>query len=197
MKYLVTLLLGFTLLVPPVYAQSLSPSPSPSQTSTQSRVCADKGTGIPRKSLAANCPTGSWDLGTLPVLHGTVRPTKINPTLLNRYRAAKQSAASQGLVITLTSGWRSWAQQSRIFQVAVRKYGSVALASHWALPPERSNHVWGVAIDLHFGSARAKTWFTWHSAQFGLCRLYKNEWWHYEPVIAPGGVCPAMTPYAH
>jgi len=197
MKYLVALLLCCTVLATPISAKSVSPSPSPSQTSTKSSICADKVRGAVHTIAAASCPAGSWNLGNGPVLHGAKRPMKMNSTLLNRYRAAKQNGASQGFSMNLTSGWRSSAQQNRIFQSALQKYGSVKLASRWVLPPERSMHVWGVAIDVHFGSSRAKTWFTWHSAQFGLCRLYKNEWWHFEPVIAPGGKCPVIKPYAH
>jgi D-alanyl-D-alanine dipeptidase len=31
--------------------------------------------------------------------------------------------------------------------------------------------------------------------RFGLCRRYENEWWHFEPLVAPGTQCPALEEY--
>lgn len=53
-------------------------------------------------------------------------------------------------------------------------------------------------------SHRCEFWFTkkagiaWLETNgylFGLCRRYQNEWWHYEPMVAPGTACPALEPY--
>jgi hypothetical protein len=42
----------------------------------------------------------------------------------------------------------------------------------------------------------AAGWLEINGAKFGLCRVFENEWWHFEPVIAPGWKCPALVPDA-
>jgi hypothetical protein len=39
-------------------------------------------------------------------------------------------------------------------------------------------------------------WLERNGWRFGLCRVYANEWWHFEGVIAPGERCPALAPDA-
>jgi LAS superfamily LD-carboxypeptidase LdcB len=120
----------------------------------------------------------------------------MHPHLKNRFLAAQIAAHKLGFRLSVRSGWRSWQTQSRLYQNALTKYKSVRVANRWVLPPEKSMHVWGVAIDIHFGSPAARNWFRWNSSHFGLCRTYQNEWWHFEPVISPGQKCPAMQPFA-
>jgi hypothetical protein len=40
------------------------------------------------------------------------------------------------------------------------------------------------------------SWLEANGATFGLCRVYENEWWHFEPLTAPGGICPPLLPDA-
>ncbi len=49
----------------------------------------------------------------------------------------------------------------------------------------------GDAIDL--GPADATTWLSEHGAEYGLCRVYRNEPWHFElrPDAADQG-CPPL-----
>lgn len=137
-----------------------------------------------------------YTLGRGPVLHGDQRPKVIHPHLKNRFLAAQTAAKNLGFNISVRSGWRSWNTQATLYRAALAKYKSERVARRWVLPPERSMHVWGVAIDVQFATPAAKNWFRWNSPHFGLCRTYKNEWWHFEPVISPGAKCPAMQPYA-
>ena len=75
---------------------------------------------------------------------------------------------------------------------------AVLSASKWVLPPKKSNHPWGIAIDVNYGkgSRAATKWLERNGYKFGLCRRYKNEWWHFEPLVGPGQNCPAMENYA-
>jgi len=91
----------------------------------------------------------------------------------------------------------SLARQKILFANAIRKYGSVAKASRWVSPPYVSHHPWGVAIDVNYPDEPVGAgWLELHGFKFGLCRVFENEWWHFEPVIAPGWKCPKLVPDA-
>lgn len=128
-----------------------------------------------------------------PALFGAVGqeqqpPTELDAQLVNRLAAARAAAAEHGIEIVITSGWRSAADQQRLVDDAVATHGSLAAAQRWVLPPETSAHVWGRAIDIRPQSAR--DWLAKHGYQFGLCPVYDNEPWHFEPVTDPGEPCP-------
>jgi zinc D-Ala-D-Ala carboxypeptidase len=116
----------------------------------------------------------------------------LDPELLDAVRRAATAAADDGVQFTVTSGWRSAAYQDQLLREAVSEYGSVQEAARWVATPETSLHVSGDAIDL--GHSAATSWLSEHGAGYGLCRVYRNEPWHYE--LRPGAVehgCP--TPY--
>jgi LAS superfamily LD-carboxypeptidase LdcB len=105
------------------------------------------------------------------------------------------AAAADGVDLHITSGWRSRDEQERLYEQAVRKYGSPAAARRWVLPPEESAHVKGEAVDV--GPRSGAQWLEDNGVHFGLCRRYDNEWWHFELLAAPvGSVCPPRQPYA-
>ncbi len=114
-------------------------------------------------------------------------PTALDPDLAQRFADAQTAAAAEGVVLTLTSGWRSADEQQVLVDEAVATYGSVEEAHRWVLPPELSAHVAGLAVDV--GPVEGARWLEERAAQFGLCRTYENEWWHFEPMPADG-VCP-------
>jgi hypothetical protein len=83
-----------------------------------------------------------------------------------------------GELIGVTSGKRDELAQQRLFDAAVLRYGSVRAAQRWVLPPHKSAHVRGNAMDLRpYGGAR---WLDKHGEDFGLYRTFDNEWWHFE-----------------
>lgn len=114
----------------------------------------------------------------------------LDADLQARFADAVADAAREGVALTLTSGWRSPADQQRLVDAAVKQHGSLEEARRWVLPPETSAHVAGRAIDV--GPASGALWLEERSERYGLCRTYANEGWHFEPVIEPGGTCPAM-----
>ena len=180
----------------PTQIKGLTPTPSPSSSQSPISFCANKTTGITVKLETATCPATSLTLGAGPVIPGSRRPHGLNNLLRNRFEAARLVAKKMHYTLSITSGWRSLAEQRRIYRLAIKKYRSPKEASNWVLPPERSMHPWGLAIDMHFRSQTSANWFKHNSAVFGLCRMYKNEWWHFEPVIAPGGHCPKLKAHA-
>lgn len=116
---------------------------------------------------------------------------KLDPELLRALRQAATQAAGAGVTFTVQSGWRSPAYQEQLLREAVSEYGSREEAARWVATPETSLHVSGHAVDL--GPAGTTAWLSKHGAAFGLCRIYRNEPWHYElRPDAPDHGCPAM-----
>jgi hypothetical protein len=103
---------------------------------------------------------------------------KLDPDLLNALRHAARDAARDGVKILVNSGWRSPAYQRHLLHEAVSKYGSKGKATRWVATPDTSSHVSGDAVDI--GPSRATAWLSKHGAEYGLCRVYRNEPWHYE-----------------
>ena len=115
----------------------------------------------------------------------------LDPALRAALRRAASDAAADGVRLFIDSGWRSREYQERLFRQAVAKYGSEAAAARWVATPSRSAHVKGDAVDI--GPSGAAAWLSAHGAEYGLCRIYGNEPWHYE--LRPGAGdqgCPAM-----
>ncbi|MBE9927798.1 M15 family metallopeptidase [Cellulosimicrobium cellulans] len=123
----------------------------------------------------------------------TLRPqtaTGLDPELERRFDEARAAADAEGVELTLTSGWRTAAEQEQLVEAALERYGSPEEAHRWVLPPETSEHVAGLAIDV--GPTDGALWLGEHGARFGLCRTYANEMWHFEAATDPGGTCPPM-----
>jgi zinc D-Ala-D-Ala carboxypeptidase len=102
----------------------------------------------------------------------------LDSDLLGALRQAATDAASDGVEFLVDSGWRSPEYQERLLREAVSKYGSEEEAARWVATPNTSAHVSGDAVDI--GPADAAAWLSQHGAEYGLCRIYGNEPWHYE-----------------
>lgn len=115
----------------------------------------------------------------------------LDADLLGALRRAATDASDGGVKLVVDSGWRSPAYQERLLQEAVAKYGSREEAARWVATPETSAHVSGDAIDV--GPSSAAAWLSEHGAEYGLCRVYGNEPWHFElrPEAGDRG-CPAL-----
>lgn len=94
-------------------------------------------------------------------------------------------------MFTVNSGWRSPAYQDHLLRDAVAEYGSAEEAARWVATPQTSAHVSGNAVDI--GPFDAAAWLARQGAAYGLCRIYRNEAWHFElRPEAIGSGCPAM-----
>jgi D-alanyl-D-alanine carboxypeptidase len=160
--------------------------------------CMNKKTKLLRISnVIKGCEKTELSLGAGAISRSLIRPNELDQQLLNRFKAAQAAAKKDGQVIYIVSGFRSLSRQKTLFANAVRKYGSAAEASKWVAPPLISHHPWGVAIDVNYPDEPVGAgWLEIHGSKFGLCRVFENEWWHFEPVIAPGSKCPALVPDA-
>ncbi len=160
--------------------------------------CMNKVSKVLRISnVIKGCEKTELSLGAGAISRSLIRPNDVDKQVMNRFKAAKAAAKKDGVTIYIVSGFRTLSRQQTLFNQAVRKYGSINEASKWVAPPLVSHHPWGVAIDVNYPDEPVGAgWLEIHGSKFGLCRVFENEWWHFEPVIAPGWKCPALVPDA-
>lgn len=160
--------------------------------------CMNKKTYLLRISnVIKGCEKTEVSLGAGAISRSLIRPSTVDKQVMNRFKAAKAAAKKDGVTIYIVSGFRTLSRQQTLFNQAVRKYGSMDEASKWVAPPFVSHHPWGIAIDVNYPDEPVGAgWLEIHGSKFGLCRVFDNEWWHFEPVIAPGWKCPPLVPDA-
>ncbi|TCO64467.1 D-alanyl-D-alanine carboxypeptidase-like protein [Actinocrispum wychmicini] len=122
------------------------------------------------------------------------QPTGLRDDVLAAYTSLRAKATAEKVTMCLQDGKRSSRQQQAQFDDYVKRFGSRELARNYALPPEESNHVKGVAVDIQPLSAAG--WVERSAGKYGWCRRYENEPWHFEysPDYAKG--CPTLLPHA-
>ena len=160
--------------------------------------CANKKNYVMRISnVIKGCEKTEVSLGAGAIPRSMVRPYELDKQLVYRFKAAQAAAKKDGQIIYIVSGYRTLDRQKTLFANAIRKYGSAAEASKWVAPPLISHHPWGTAIDVNYPDEPVGAgWLEVNGYKFGLCRVFENEWWHFEPTIAPGLKCPALVPDA-
>ena len=190
---------------PSLAEPTLSPSPDftytdnfvPPKVIAGLQTCASKESGAIRqiKEAGKPCKTNEFDLGDSSIDPGDERPDELNDGLMERFLAVQAAAKeSANLDLEITSAWRSLEYQQQLFDNSIKKNGSREEAMKWVALPEVSMHPWGLAIDINYvpDGREEANWVEKHGYLFGLCRAYENEWWHFEPLVAPGEKCPKM-----
>ena len=136
-------------------------------------------------------------LGQSEITEGAERPSDIHPQVLARFHSAQAAAKAEGVTVTIDSGYRTVETQNYLYQQAIKEHKTPEEAIKWVLPGDLSRHPWGLALDVNLHHEKSgASWLEANGATFGLCRVYENEWWHFEPLIAPGGICPPLLPDA-
>ena len=107
----------------------------------------------------------------------TTAPSGLHPRLAAALDGAVEAARQAGHHLSVTSGYRTVAEQQALLAEAIAEHGPRD-ALRWVFPPDRSMHVRGLAVDVGDGPAAA--WLDRHGARFGLCRTLAWEWWHFE-----------------
>ena len=161
-------------------------------------VCANKSTAKIREITQGNCKYTEWSLGAKQIKPGKKHPNAMHPKMANRWYAVRVAAAKAGHTLIMTSGFRRLVDQRYLYNQAIAKYGSEYEAAKYVLTPKFSMHPWGLAVDINRnkGSKSAAKWVEINGWKWGLCRRYDNEFWHFEPLVAPGNKCPAREPNA-
>lgn len=137
-------------------------------------------------------------------------PKGLTQECLTAFERMKKDAASKGLYIYVSSGYRSSTSQKSIYNRYVNRDGRV-LADTYSARPGHSEHQTGLAIDLNtitqsFGSTAEGKWVAAHCHEYGFILRYPKgkshitgycfEPWHLRYVgvetatkIAESGLC--------
>jgi hypothetical protein len=93
----------------------------------------------------------------------------MRPDVAAAFDTLGAAARAAGLTLSVTSGFRSDAEQARLF------------AAHrdpkWVAPPGRSLHRYGTELDL--GPPSAYGWLAANAGRFGFVKRYSWEPWHF------------------
>ena len=156
--------------------------------------CFDSEAGSLWRSVVKEGCGSDESLGAGKISAPTTEVLDLNIHVKNRFLAAQSKAHKEGINLVITSGFRTAARQEYLYKRAIAKYGSAKEASKWVLPPDKSHHPDGIALDFNYpGDPEDTKWLELNGYKFGLCRVYKNEWWHFEPLVAPGEECPPLV----
>ena len=173
---------------------SLEPVVQPTQ------YCFDQQSASIRVTTLPECPADLIGLGTGAISESRTAEgevVEVHPLLMARFTAAQTAAERDGINLYISSGFRTFERQDFLFHREVEIRGSETEAAKWVLPANKSHHPHGLALDINYPANRAGAdWLDKNGSRFGLCRVYANEWWHFEGVSAPGEPCPAMAPNA-
>jgi zinc D-Ala-D-Ala carboxypeptidase len=180
---------------PPAQIRFRQPPGRPSDApSPGSPDAAPPGRAAPRDRLQRGAPgvaDGVVPDGTTVFDDEILGVANLDTALLSALRRAATAAANDGVKLYVTSGWRSPKYQEQLLQEAISQYGSEKEAARWVGTPTASAHVSGDAVDI--GPLAATVWLSKRGATYGLCRIYRNEPWHYE--LRPDAIghgCPPM-----
>jgi len=99
-------------------------------------------------------------------------------------------ARSQGIDLGVGSGYRSYEKQKKLWEQALKKYGSPEKARKWVAPPGGSFHNKGLAVDLNSNGQflgkdannKATEWAHANAKKYGLHFRMGHEPWHIEPI---------------
>ena len=96
----------------------------------------------------------------------------LDPRVRSAYMGLAAGAAAAGHTIGFSSGWRSNQRQAELYKEK----------PHLAAPPGKSNHEFGLAMDLTFGSAAARRWVHENAHRYGMWFPMDYEPWHIQVV---------------
>lgn len=122
-------------------------------------------------------------------------PTGLRSDVVTGWRSIEKAANADGVIVCLNDGKRSRAQQQAQYHEYEKQYGK-EVADQLVLPPSKSAHVIGNAIDVQ--PQAAYQWLQATKGSLGFCRIYDNEPWHFEydvQYLSQG--CPARLPKPH
>jgi LAS superfamily LD-carboxypeptidase LdcB len=102
----------------------------------------------------------------------------VSPELAQRVQALLNAAGGK---VGIMSGHRDTGMQQRLFDAAVKRYGSPQAARKWVALPGHSHHEKGLAVDFSgdLGLVRKL------APQFGLQQPMPWEAWHFELAGTP------------
>lgn len=94
----------------------------------------------------------------------------MKPTAAKAYKAMQRAAKKDGIDFLVTDSYRTYAQQ-----VALK-----AAKPTLAATPGKSNHGWGIALDINVNDPKVYNWLKEHGKEFGFEQPMSYEPWHWE-----------------
>ncbi len=143
---------------------------------------------------AERMDTGYKDGKPFPIAVVTVDGKKVEGATANAYYVMAQAAAAKGINIKVNSGFRTMAEQERLYDCYVKcNCNNCNLAAR----PGYSNHQSGHALDLNTSAAGVLDWLNANGAAFGWKRTVPSEAWHWEwwGGGPGGGPCTSMRTF--
>ncbi|WGW12497.1 M15 family metallopeptidase [Saxibacter everestensis] len=183
--------LGLVLLAAAVIGTFLYQSASSSAPSSSDVLRGDHGGTTAEADGAVTEDDGTLPGGVTVFSDEYAGVANLDADLLQAMREAAAAAADDGIDFYVNSGWRSAEYQNQLLSEAISRYGSEEEAARWVATAGTSLHVSGDAVDI--GRSDATAWLSEHGAEYGLCRIYRNEPWHFE--LRPEAIdhrCPRM-----
>ncbi len=132
----------------------------PVAASAVAELAPDEGVG----ALPAEASGGGY---TGPLAYRQGKPMR--PDVATAFDRLAAAARGAGLTLSVTSGFRSDAEQARLF--AARP------DPRWVAPPGKSLHRLGTELDL--GPPAAYGWLARNAGRFGFLKRYSWEPWHF------------------
>jgi LAS superfamily LD-carboxypeptidase LdcB len=156
--------------------------------------CADKQDYSVRITTSnEGCILGEASLGATSITSSKSGVKGLHPKVELRFKAARAAAKLEGVTLYISSGFRTLERQRYLFNRALKRHGSYEEAVKWVAPAEISRHPRGLAMDINYPrDPMGAKWLEIYGYRYGLCRVFENEWWHFEAVIVPGETCPVM-----
>ena len=115
------------------------------------------------------CRPGSPAAAATAARSRTARASRCGPTWRRRSTGWSAAAAGAGVRLIVNSGFRSDAEQARLF--------AANPDPRWVAPPGKSLHRLGTELDL--GPSSAYGWLARNARRFGFVQRYSWEPWHY------------------
>jgi LAS superfamily LD-carboxypeptidase LdcB len=99
---------------------------------------------------------------------------KLSAVAAQHFRRMDSAARAAGVDLRVSSGYRTYAEQSHFYDLYRSGRGNLAA------PPGSSNHGWGLSVDLDVrGEARASAWLRANAARYGFFNDVSTEPWHW------------------
>lgn len=133
------------------------------------------------------------------------RSESLDQEAASAFKKMQADAGSQGVKLTIISGFRSISSQEGLFQNQIKRKGGIQAAARYSAPPGHSEHHTGYALDIGdgsnpgndlkvaFESTPAYQWLARNAPQYGFELSFPRgnsqgvsyEPWHWRYVASP------------
>lgn len=122
------------------------------------------------------------DPGVGGLRNGHVPPSRLSPVgdgekltkvAARQFREMDAGARAAGLDLRVNSGYRTYAEQARLYDAYLHGHGNLAAA------PGTSTHGLGLSADIDVRDPRTLAWLRHHASAYGFVNDVPSESWHW------------------